>query len=63
MKIRKLIVVGVMAAAALIPAGAASANEVTVHDPVTDCDYTVGWYVNPQNLSGTNAYSYGTCTG
>ena len=55
-----LMTVGALSIAA---APAASAGEATVHDPVHNCDYVVGWYVNPQNPFGTNVYTSGTCTG
>ncbi len=61
----KRLAVILMAAGALsiAAAPAAVAGEVTVHDPVHNCDYTVGWNVDARNPLATNAYTYGTCTG
>lgn len=49
---------------AVIPAVGAQAGEIVVDDPTRpNCQYVVGWYANPQNIGGTNAYTYGQCSG
>ena len=64
MKLRKLIAISAMTVAALVPASSAAAGSVTVSDPyVTQCDYTVGWYLNAQDPKNTNAWTEGYCWG
>jgi hypothetical protein len=59
----KLLIAAAFSMGVLAAAPAAFAGEVTVHDPVHNCDHTYGWNIDTANPQGTRVYSKNDCTG